>query len=75
MASLRRPGFGPRVVQVGFLVETLALGQIFLQVRRLLPVGYFASSAYSCMYQYTAFVTYKIFKFRKWKFLIVVSMS
>jgi hypothetical protein len=35
--SLWRPGFAPRSVHVGFVVDKVALGQVLFQVLRFLP--------------------------------------
>jgi hypothetical protein len=37
--SLRSPGFEPRSIHVGFVVEKVALGQVFLRVLRFSPVN------------------------------------
>jgi hypothetical protein len=37
---LRRPGFDPGSVQVGFVVGKVALGQVFLQVLLFSPVNF-----------------------------------
>ena len=37
--SPRRPGFDPRSVRVGFVVDRVALGPVFLRVRRFDPVS------------------------------------
>jgi hypothetical protein len=37
--SPRRPGFAPGSVQVGFVVDNAALGQVFLRVLRFSPVN------------------------------------
>jgi hypothetical protein len=34
-----RPGFKPRPIHVGFVVDEVALGQVFLQVLRFPPVS------------------------------------
>jgi hypothetical protein len=39
--SPRRPGFNPGPVHVGFMVDKVALGQVFLRVLRLSPVNLF----------------------------------
>jgi hypothetical protein len=36
----RRPGFDPGSVHVGFVVDKVALGQVFLRVLRFLPVSF-----------------------------------
>jgi hypothetical protein len=36
--SQRRPGFDPRAVDVGFVVDKVALGQVFLKELRFSPV-------------------------------------
>jgi hypothetical protein len=36
--SPRRPEIGPRTVDVGFVVDRVALVQVFLRVRRISPV-------------------------------------
>jgi hypothetical protein len=38
-ASLWRPGFMPRSFHEGFVVDKVALGQIFLRVLQFSPVG------------------------------------
>jgi hypothetical protein len=37
--SLRRPGLAPWSIHVGFVVDKVALGQVFLRVLRLSPVN------------------------------------
>jgi hypothetical protein len=37
--SPQRPGFAPRSIHVGFVVDRVALGQVFLQVLRFSPVN------------------------------------
>jgi hypothetical protein len=37
--SPRRPGFDPRTVYVRFVVDTVALGRVFLPVLRFSPVS------------------------------------
>jgi hypothetical protein len=37
--SPRRPGFAPGSIHVGFVVDKVALGQVFLQVLRVYPVN------------------------------------
>jgi len=37
--SLQRPGSNPRTVHVGFVVHGVALGYVFLQVRRFCTVS------------------------------------
>jgi hypothetical protein len=37
--SPRRPGFAPGSIHVGFVVENVALGQVFLRVLRFSPVN------------------------------------
>jgi hypothetical protein len=37
--SPRRPVFAPGSVNMGFVVDKVALGQVFLRVLRLLPVN------------------------------------
>jgi hypothetical protein len=39
-AHMRRPGFDPRSVHVGFVVDKVALGQVFRRVLRLSPVNF-----------------------------------
>jgi hypothetical protein len=39
--SLRRPGFDPGPVHVGFVVDKMAVGQVFPQVIRFSPVSFF----------------------------------
>jgi branched-subunit amino acid transport protein len=39
--SPRRPGFAARSVHVGFVVDKVALGQVFLRVLRFSPVSIF----------------------------------
>lgn len=36
--SPRRPGLSPRLVHMGFVVEKVAVGQVFLRVLRFFPV-------------------------------------
>jgi hypothetical protein len=36
--SLRKPGFEPKSVHIGFVVEKVALGQVFLRILRFSPV-------------------------------------
>jgi hypothetical protein len=38
--SPRRPGFDPRSVHVGFVVDKVVLGQVFLRVLRFSPVSF-----------------------------------
>jgi hypothetical protein len=38
--SPRRPGFDPGSVHVGFVVDKVALGQVFLQVLRFSPINF-----------------------------------
>jgi hypothetical protein len=37
--SPRRPGFAPGSIHVGFVVDKVALGQVFLWVLRFFPVN------------------------------------
>jgi hypothetical protein len=37
--SPRRPGFAPGSIHVGFVVDKMALGQVFLRVLRFSPVN------------------------------------
>jgi hypothetical protein len=37
--SPRRPGFAPRSIHVGFVMDKVALGQVFLRVLRFSPVN------------------------------------
>jgi hypothetical protein len=37
--SPRRPGFAPGSIHVGFVVDKVALGQVFLRVLRFSPVN------------------------------------
>jgi hypothetical protein len=37
--SPRRPGFAPRSIHVGFIVDIVSLGQVFLRVIRVFPVS------------------------------------
>jgi hypothetical protein len=37
--SPRRPGFAPRSIHVGFVVDKVALGQVFLRVLRFSPAN------------------------------------
>jgi hypothetical protein len=37
--SLRRPGFAPGSIHVGFVVDRVAMGQVFLRVLRFSPVN------------------------------------
>jgi hypothetical protein len=39
----RRPGFDPGSVHVGFVVDKVALGQVFLRVLRFFPVSFIPS--------------------------------
>jgi hypothetical protein len=38
--SRRRPGFDPESVHVGFVVDNVALGQVFPRVLRFSPVNF-----------------------------------
>jgi hypothetical protein len=38
--SPRRPGFDPKSVQVGYVVDKVALGQVFLRVLQFSPVNF-----------------------------------
>jgi hypothetical protein len=42
----RRLGFGPRLVYVGFVVDIVALRQVFLQAFRFLPANYHSQSSW-----------------------------
>jgi hypothetical protein len=37
--SLRNPGIAPRSIHVGFMVDKVTLGQVFLRVLRFFPIN------------------------------------
>jgi hypothetical protein len=41
----RRPGFNPGSVHVGFMVDKVALGQVFLRVLRVFPCQFHSTGA------------------------------
>jgi hypothetical protein len=41
--SLRRPGFDPGSVNVGFVVDKVVLGQVFPRVLRFSPISFIPS--------------------------------
>jgi hypothetical protein len=55
-----RLGFNPSPDHVTFVVDKRALGQVFLRVRRLFPVGVISAELYSPVFPNTALVVRKI---------------
>jgi len=47
LPSLQRPGFNPRPVSVGFMVDTVTLGQVYFYVLRLFLFNFFAQTLHT----------------------------